>query len=301
MELDDGFKAHIANGGVIVFLTLTLRHSSVDSLRSTFGLVADSWRQLLSGRAGQALRASEGVTGFVRSTELTYGANGWHPHLHIALFVDQEHVDSCGPAFIKRWREMVTRLGGTTHANGQLSVVATKLPELARYMVAADESPDGFPLALELSRADLKTRGDGMSPMQLATLVAAAECAPLLRVLWWEYEQVTRGRRAIEWSRGLRHALRLQDIASDADAADGPEAGNVRAVEGRTVMLVEISVWFDLCAVPGATARFLERLDITALERQENGLPAAAFLDTGRQKANLGRLASRYKSPLRAR
>ena len=95
-EISAALVRHIQAGGTAYMVTLTLQHHKRHALADLMDSLRDAWKALLSGsqwagdpkrgRAGE--RARMGVLGFVRSMEATYGdTHGWHPHLHVILFL----------------------------------------------------------------------------------------------------------------------------------------------------------------------------------------------------------------------
>jgi plasmid rolling circle replication initiator protein Rep len=79
-----------------IFITLTVRNCELSELRSVLEWMNDGWRRLTKLRNFPAL-------GFVRSTEVTRGANDTaHPHFHALLMVSPAYF---GRAYItqKQW------------------------------------------------------------------------------------------------------------------------------------------------------------------------------------------------------
>ena len=129
VEVTEAVEAH----GVrrVVMLTLTIRHGAGDDLRTMRAKLSDAYRGMTRGAAWARFKARHGIVGSIRATEVKHGPiNGWHPHLHILLFLGHD-VDAAKvikvdgvvrwiPAevgwVIDRWRVMVGRyldgLGG---------------------------------------------------------------------------------------------------------------------------------------------------------------------------------------------
>ncbi len=73
-------------------------------------------------------------------------------------------------------------------------------------------------VALEMTRGDLKRgRGDRFLPFDL--LASAGTGEALAVQLWHEYEDVTAGRKALQWSTGLRLRLGLGQERDDEEIA----------------------------------------------------------------------------------
>jgi hypothetical protein len=93
-DADKAMTEHVRRGGMVLFVTFTVRHWSNHDLEDLIRVqVREVWKGLLQGRkwarseAGN-LRNRLGVVGTIRVIEVTVGqVNGWHPHLHVAVFI----------------------------------------------------------------------------------------------------------------------------------------------------------------------------------------------------------------------
>lgn len=95
--------AHGATGGRMYLLTLTLPHDEGDALRPMRRHVSRAWSKVTSGAPWLRWKSRLGLAGSVRALEVTHGANGWHPHLHVALYVEGE----IQPLTLTEFREWV--------------------------------------------------------------------------------------------------------------------------------------------------------------------------------------------------
>jgi hypothetical protein len=198
----DGF------GGRLGFLTLTLRHALGQSLRSLRRALSAAWRRVTQSRWWRSL----GVFGFFRAVEVTDGANGWHPHLHVLLLLPAGFdFSGVGSEFKVRWRDSVDAQGlaPTSLLRGALlQPVSVGGEGMARYLSKVlDGGGESWDVGAELARSDVKRSVKGLSPMQLLEAAADGEARAISR--WHEYEQGTFGSRCIESSRGLARKLGL--------------------------------------------------------------------------------------------
>ena len=69
-------------------LTVTLRHDGSESLLSLRKGVMRAWRRCRQSGTVQRLWKRH-VCASVRSIEVTYGENGWHPHLHLVILTTE--------------------------------------------------------------------------------------------------------------------------------------------------------------------------------------------------------------------
>ncbi|WP_044439426.1 protein rep [Bacillus mycoides] len=76
----------LSEGGYIALLTLTFGHNKADRLKETLEKFGNATRKLMSGRAYNNIRDELDLIGRIQVFEVTYSKNGFHPHVHIALF-----------------------------------------------------------------------------------------------------------------------------------------------------------------------------------------------------------------------
>lgn len=204
MAIEAAAKSWLGEPGQsLAFLTLTVRHQRWESLASLYGGLASAWAFLRRHRWWRSLS----LAGVVRASEVTYGANGWHPHLHLLLFVRGELVLGDVEAELRRrWQSAVVGAGlsATSLARGvRLQPISYEdRGGVGGYLSKVlDEHGSSWDLGSELARSDVKSSRGGLSPFEL---LDRATCGEAFAVrAWREYEQGTFGRRAIEASRSL--------------------------------------------------------------------------------------------------
>jgi plasmid rolling circle replication initiator protein Rep len=84
-----------------IFLTLTVRNPEITQLRAELDVMGKAWHRLIKRKEFAA------VEGWIRTTEVTYGASGTaHPHFHALLMVPPSWFT--GKRYVKqhRWCEM---------------------------------------------------------------------------------------------------------------------------------------------------------------------------------------------------
>ncbi len=246
VEISRAAAAWIGAGNEAYFLTFTARHVSVMALASLLDLISAAFRSVIRGRPWRRLCDGLGIVGTIRSLEVTHGLNGWHPHLHVLLFVEGG-LDDRGLAALYRYFKG-ERLGGAEIPGawgrfiesvcrdcGKRKVrnVRAKDPcvcggrayeapsyqhgvdiercysaeDAARYLVKTQE---GKSPGNEMARSDMKTsRPDHRVPFQI--LASAGEGDEADARLWHEFESATKARKCITWSRGLRDAIPWPD------------------------------------------------------------------------------------------
>lgn len=107
-EVTDAVKAH--GHARVALVTLTIRHARGESLYALRRLLTDSYAAMKSGRAGGDLKRDLRYVGDIRAAEVTYGQNGWHPHLHALWFVGGKlRQDKMHRALTAAWQAAVRR------------------------------------------------------------------------------------------------------------------------------------------------------------------------------------------------
>lgn len=248
-------------GGGLYMLTLTIRHHRGQSLRHLLSVLHDAWDAFASGRAWQTWKRELGVKGHVRGIEVKHGRNGWHPHLHVLLFVDESHthlplreVDGRMRNALEldaatRWRDITSGYGGGCDAS--IAVGCKLTPGHCAQYIAK--------LGWELVSTDTK-QGDSRGPFGLlrdATATGDVEAARL----WREYATTIKGTRQLTWSRGLKvkpEERTEAEIVDEAARSGRLVMGIDRRVytalerEGQSLMFADLAV-----ASPGKASRWL--------------------------------------------
>lgn len=222
-EIEQAVSLHLASGGGVYFLTLTVDHDVEDDLRDLLDRFSKSVKTLFSGRAQMSWRSSVGYVGMIKALEVTWGAsNGWHPHAHVLIFAGTSGVN---PDDLRsRWLRSSTRHGFEILPDIGCRVERVTDSVSAASTLAGYMSKDGGGIALEMSHAHTKTSRDRYTPFDL--LRAADEIIETRGVtympafLFSDYADVFKGRRQHVWSRGLRDALGLGAQLDDETLAN---------------------------------------------------------------------------------
>lgn len=217
-ELDyihDGWRA---DGGHVYMATLTLRHGAHMPLSATLGGLMAAWRALQQGRAYRDFRRDHAPE-TVRVVEVTHGAHGWHPHLHVLFFVRHE-VDALDVAgwLHEDWRERVV---------AELGEECAPIPSVGTDFREAKKADYLAKIGLELANpANTKAT---CSPWEF---LRRAHESTEARRLWQEYARTCKGRRAFGYSRGLKPYREQAKSWAEADASED-ESVPVYVVPGR--------------------------------------------------------------------
>lgn len=237
-ELAEAILTHRATGGEVYLMTLTNPHHKSSSLKGLLDGQKQALRSFFSGtRASKAIFESMGRIGHIRALELTHGANGWHPHYHILVFVkaklSDERFSAVRDALARLWQRSCTKAG--------LPQPSMQHGLDLRDGSYADKYVGKWGLAEEMTKAHVK-KGTVSSRTPWDLLRAAATGDVQAGRLFQEFVVVFKGARQLSWSRGLRKTLGLENETTDQDIVDTPEA------EAKLVFELNIVQWAAICA-----------------------------------------------------
>lgn len=229
-EVMEAAAAWAARGGALGMVTLTVRHHEWMSLRDVLGALTDSWRKLQLRKEWRKLRRS--IFGTIKALEVKVGPNGWHPHLHVLLFLergtDEVDVAAMVGTLFDPWAELVTaRLGVSPSREHGVDFTPMGVDS------AAYISKIGF----EIASADTK---GGRNPLDVLGDAVAGEASAFSSVM--EYLDTMKGRHSLDWSPRLRKRLGLGEAKTDEELA-------LEDVDGEHVAYIEAVVWREAVRV----------------------------------------------------
>ena len=256
LEVEAAMQRWIAQGGTVVFVTLTMPHDFGEPLADLMGTISAAYSSMLSGRSYREDRERFGIAHWFRTWDATHGKNGWHPHLHAALFVNgqppSEQLEALGDSLYERFARAVESRGHRrpTRRHGLRLEEARHVEQVAGYLLKVKGAETGATLAMELTRGDLK-RGRGAGHRTPFEILEDFETTGDLsdRHLFNDWEQATKGRHFTQWSVGARKALLVEEL-SDEEILE-TEVGGV------VVYRLGAEDWIALTRAPGALATAL--------------------------------------------
>lgn len=90
--------------------TFTAPHNASDKIEKLLPMISDSLQRFFRGSSFLKFKNKFGFIGRIRSTEVRYGINGWHPHFHLIFFSKKSLLDQKEWA-LKRWQSMCLKSG----------------------------------------------------------------------------------------------------------------------------------------------------------------------------------------------
>jgi len=226
-EIEDSIIVkHISHGFQLAMATFTIQHEKSDRLIDTLQRLERAYQLLWSGRWAVEFKTEYQVIGTVRAMELTYGENGWHPHIH-CMFVTvgdgmRYSVLELRGKLSKRWATNANKAGGFASVeNGvDFTVADVRTIEYINKLgiQTVYEKRDSGTVS-EVTKYPTKT-GRRASVGLFGLLALAASDNDISGSHWQLAQAIMKGRRHIATSRGLLRRLGAsQELSDDLLAA----------------------------------------------------------------------------------
>lgn len=227
-QIQKALKKHYEQGGTAVLVTWTFSHGPREQLT----VMIKQFMKALSrmkGRRGFTKAVSEvGYQGQIRSLEVTYGENGWHPHAHeIWLFEGKptfSELKQLEAALYELWAKVAVQCGlGKPSKKHGIDIRATT--KSGADVVAKYISKWGHELTYHHTK---KSGRGGRSPWQILGDLHETYKNYNHREytrnknLWQEYARAMHGRAQLFWSKGLKAKYGIDD-KSDKEFATLPD------------------------------------------------------------------------------
>ena len=227
-EIDIAINWAKMNGYEVMMVTFTFPHHSWHSLSELLARQKDAFRRLRSGKVWQEMKKSVGFLGLIRSLEVVYGQNGWHPHTHELWFVKKFVGDYW---IMKRWENACIK-SGLLNANDEQKVSAFREHSVdvkrdvdqGDYLAKQDDSRK-WGLADEVAKATSKKgRSKGVHPHHFLIRKSEGDEDRYL-----EYVSAMKGQRQLFWSKGLKKMMGVLDISDEELVEDQRETADILA------------------------------------------------------------------------
>lgn len=220
-ELKIAFDSHLQQGGYCTMVTLTFSHSARDKLDDLLLALGKSTQMFSRGKRFDNFRKEIGLIGRIRAFEITYGANGWHPHIHMLLMHSKEiegyERDDVRDKLYDMWEGACAKNGLATSYEHGLKV--DDAAEASQYIGKWGDIMDKpWGTDSEMTKANIKKgRAGSMTPFDF--LRAVIEDGDLqYEDRFREYALATKGKQQLVWSPGLKAKYLIED-KSDEDVA----------------------------------------------------------------------------------
>lgn len=239
--------ANLASSKGVVFslMTFTAPHTASDSLDDLIKSVNASLSGFFRGAPAKRFKEKYGIVGYVRSFEVRYGVNGWHPHFHLLMVSKKElpitkRNDHYKPLPIEqqslewqwvlsRWQSMCVKHGlnmpneyGLDIQNGGYAgQYITKFGSDGEILQTQTGKNLTWDVADEVSKGHFKMgRKGSLSPWDLLSGSIDSDSKKqqgFFRQLFLDYARAMKGVTLLKWSRGLRDFFGLKKEKTDEE------------------------------------------------------------------------------------
>jgi len=218
-------------GWKTVLVTLTVSHTNRSDVAFLAENVPKAFRQMFVGRSGEAMREGLGLKGHIRALETTLGRNGFHPHLHVLMFVDASvSVEQVHELVAPRWQKAAVKVGLSEPSLDR----GCRVDDGSK--AAAYVSKTAWGLDSELTKAQVK-KGKAGSFSMLDLLLLAGEGDELAGQAWLMYVKAFQGKRQLVWSHGLKKALVIEEKSDEQLAEEKTDE------ESTVLALIPSAAW----------------------------------------------------------
>ena len=225
-ELKLACENAISEGLHISMLTLTVPHYAKDRLQDVLDGISSALRKFKNRKAFKRLAQEIGLVGNIRTLEVTYGENGWHPHFHILLFTksefSQQELFSIKENLLSQWQSACVSSGLPVPNNHGLDLVNGEWA--AAYVIK-------WGIEEEMTKGHLKQgiKEGHVSPFGLLDLYNQGDENAGRR--FQEFAKVFKGKRQLVWSKGLRELLKVGEQKPDEEIINEIENASVEVMK----------------------------------------------------------------------
>lgn len=224
-EMEIAFDTHKKEDGKIALLTLTFSHKKNDRLIDMMENFGQATQKLFRGREFSEIRDEMGLIGRIRVYEVTHGFNGFHPHVHIALFYTNDiDLNLIKNRMYQLWERACFKSGLITSRKHGLDLQDGK--EAEAYL----SKHGNWSIEQELSKAHIKkAKNESMTPFDFLREYLKNEDEKYLR-LFQEYAECFKGKRQVQWSKGLKKRFIIDDKSDEELAKEKTEEADVLGI-----------------------------------------------------------------------
>lgn len=217
--------------GAIQLLTLTFSHSKSESLKSLLERQKKAYKIFLETTKVKIILKKMGVAHKIRSFEVTYGENGWHPHFHILMFNTHIFISpNLTNSLSELWITSCLKAGlsapsmrhGLDLRDGEFAS-----DYVSKWGIESETTKWG--IESELTKGHTKKgKKNSLTPFDLLQLsiddVEVFNKKP--SKLFQEFAISLKGARQLVWSRGLKKLLQIEE-KTDEELAEETEQESI--------------------------------------------------------------------------
>lgn len=262
-EIATAVQSAIARDYSMMLLTLTASHAIHEPCKDVTNRFVAAQRYMRQKTGYRSYREHIGEVGFIKSLEVTYGENGFHPHSHSLVFIRSSATSGQVEEWQERlrdyWVDVCAKRGMLSNrVNGlTLELVDRSHEKVVDYIAkqVGNDSPRSWTVSHEVAKSVHKTARPGSRSMwQLLEDSLVGDTAS--GKLFQEYAKAFKGKRHIIWSDKLRAHL----LPDDADELDDDELVHTVQLGSRVVACMSGYAFGQLVKL-GLRLELLERCE----------------------------------------
>jgi len=243
-EMREGFDLAKEKGLNIQLLTFTAPHYVTDKIEVLVDKMNAALREFWRNNVATRFKKRYGIVGNIRTLEVRYGDNGWHPHFHIIVFSKkplpvtkrtlvgrlQKNQDPEWDRILERWQGHCLNAGlkkpnlfGMDLQNGsQASEYINKYGSDDEILETKTGKKITWDMADEMTKGNKKNgRSKSITPWEILSLIEEGETKEIRKFNWLlflQYARAMHGKTMIKWSRNLRKDLGMANTKELTDA-----------------------------------------------------------------------------------
>ena len=237
-ELKTGLeKWKVVHHRSVYLLTLTFSHTKDQPLKVLLEGLRKAMKRFYETTKVQAIFKKLAVEYKIKGLEVTYGQNGWHPHHHVLLLVN--HHDLRFKDYIKELTELWIKACVKSGLNAPSMQHGLDL----RNGYYAEQYVSKWGIEDEVTKGHTKKgRNGGYTPFDLLNMSIQDEeiYGKKPSKLWQEFAIAMKGARQLEWGRGLKKYLEIEE-KTDEELAEETDKASI------TLTPVEDLIFHLLC------------------------------------------------------
>lgn len=193
----------------LAMVTLTSQHNQWETCQIVKHRELNSFNKMIASRKYKDLCKQYNFEGYIRALEVTIGNNGWHPHIHLAIVLNntQEALEEFSNSVVQLW----VSFNKGTNATAQHYTPILDVQGIGEYITKWGASD-------ELVKSNHKTskNAKGYTPFALLKLIRKhgfnSELGQWAYMKFKEYSKAFKGAKQLTYSKKLQ--VKLKEVTT---------------------------------------------------------------------------------------
>lgn len=240
IEMQRLIKRHQATGGDVLMITRTFPHTRFDSLKDSLTAFQDAETRYHRGKQYKKAFQNVGLVGSVKALEVTYGKNGWHPHVH-EIILTRKKVSAADHGLLlskmfQRWERFCLKVG-LPAPSAQHGLTIQKADKAGAYI-------SKWGIEDEITKGHIKQGNrESCTPfdfLRAGLLSNSQDADKASGALFREYVKAFHGKVQLRFSRGLKALYDIEEMTDDELAEktedDSALLGEIETCEWKQIL-----------------------------------------------------------------